>query len=55
MELPQIYSISWRDITMLIHNHQYSIILHGDCKMPELQINKFVDPAFYTDHNILDM
>ena len=25
------------------------------CKMPELQINKFVDPAFYTDHNSLQL
>ena len=23
----------------------------GHCKMPELQINKFVDLAFYTDHD----
>ena len=23
----------------------------GHCKMLELQINKFVDPAFYTDHD----
>ena len=25
----------------------------GHCKMPELQINKVVDPAFYTDHNVI--
>ena len=24
---------------------------HGHCKMLELQINKVVDPAFYTDHD----
>ena len=23
----------------------------GHCKMPELQINKFVDLVFYTDHD----
>ena len=29
------------------------IICRGHCKMLELQINKVVDPAFYTDHDKL--
>ena len=28
-------------------------IVSGHCKMPELQISKVVDPAFYTDHDVI--
>ena len=29
----------------------YKLCRRGHCKMLELQVSKFVDPAFYTDHD----